>query len=171
MPTESRDTKIYCPRRSHKEKELLRLIGTLKAVVLTGDPKCKDIVLVSLYDAKPVYLLSNACEKIQWTKKEQKLWNNEKGKKVDAPFYRLKLIDEYNMGMGNVDQADQLRLHYRVHYCLRNQKWWFAIFFGALNYHSQIVMFYIECSLNFTINHHHTSITGQGSCLLGMRLS
>ena len=31
-------------------------------------------------------------------------------------------------------------------------------FFGALNYHSQIVMFYIKCSLNFTINHHHTSI-------------
>ena len=31
--------------------------------------------------------------------------------------------------MGNVDQADQLRLQYRIHYWLRNQKWWFAIFF------------------------------------------
>ena len=37
-------------------------------------------------------------------------------KKVNAPFYRLNLIDEYNMGMGNVDQADQLRLQYRFHY-------------------------------------------------------
>ena len=102
--------------------ELLRHRGTIKATVLTGDPKCKYLVVVSLYDTKPVYLLSIICENIQWTKKEQKLWNNEKGKKVDAPFYRLNLIDEYNMGMVNVDQADQLRLQHRVHYWLLNQK-------------------------------------------------
>ena len=75
--------------------------------MLTRDPKCKDLVVVSLYDTKPVYLLSIIWENIQWTNKEQKLWNNEKGKKVYAPFCRLNLIDEYNMGMGNVDQADQ----------------------------------------------------------------
>ena len=78
--------------------------------MLTGDPKCKYIVVVSMYDTKPVYLLLNAYEKIQRTKKERKLWHNEKGKKVDAPFNRLKLINKYNMVMGNVDQADQLRL-------------------------------------------------------------
>ena len=126
---------MYCPICSHEKNELLRHRGNLKAAVLTGDPKCKDLVVVSLYATRPVYLLSNACEKIQWTKKERKLWNNEKGKKVDVPFYRLNLIDEYNMGMGNVDQAYQLRLQYRVQYWLRNQKWWFAIFFGTLNYH------------------------------------
>ena len=102
--------------------ELLRHRGTLKATVLTGDPKCKYLVVVSLYDTKPVYLLSIIWENIQWIKKERKLWNNEKGKKVDAPFYRLNLIDEYNMGMRNVDQADQLCLQHRVHYRLRNQK-------------------------------------------------
>ena len=48
------------------------------------------------------------------------------------------------MGMSNVDQAYQLRQQYCVHYFLRNQKWWFAIYFGALNYHSQIFMFYIK---------------------------
>ena len=88
--------------------------------MITGDPKCKDLVVLSLYIKNVVYLLLNACENIQWTKKEQKLWNNEKGKKVDAPFYRLNLIEKYNMGMGNVDQADQLRLQYRFHYWLRN---------------------------------------------------
>ena len=110
-----------------RKKELLRHRGTLKAAVLTGYPKCKDLVVVSLYDTNPLYLLLNACEKIQWTKKEGKLWHNEKGKKVDAPFYRLNLIDEYNMGMGKVDQSDQLRLQYCVHYWLLNHKWWFAI--------------------------------------------
>ena len=93
-----------------QKKELLRHRGNLKATVLIGDPKCKDLVVVSMYETKPVYLLSNAWEKIQWTNKERKLRNNEKGKKVDAPFYRLNLINEYNMGMGNVDTADQLRL-------------------------------------------------------------
>ena len=48
---------------------------------------------------------------------------------MDVPFYQLNLIDEYNLGMGNVDQADQLRLQYRIHYWLHNQKWCFAIFF------------------------------------------
>ena len=72
---------MYCPRRSHEKKELLRNRGTLEAAVLTGDPKCKYLVVVSLYDTKPVYLLLNDCEKIQWTKKELKWWNNEKGKK------------------------------------------------------------------------------------------
>ena len=90
--------------------EILRHIGTIKATVLTEDSKCKDLVVVSLYDTKSVYLLSNAWKKIQCTKKERKLWHNEKGKNVDAPFYRLNLIDEYNMGMGNIDQAYQLRL-------------------------------------------------------------
>ena len=90
--------------------------------MLAGDPNCKYLVVVSLYDTKLVYLLSIIWENIQWKKKEQNLWNNEKGKKVDAPVYRLNLIDKYNMGMGNVDQAYHLRLQHRVHFWLRNQK-------------------------------------------------
>ena len=38
--------------------------------------------------------------------------------------------------MGDIDQADQLRLQYRIHYWLRTQKWWFAIF-----------LWIFECSL------------------------
>ena len=30
--------------------------------------------------------------------------------KVNAPFYRLNLVDEYNLGIRNFDQMDQLRL-------------------------------------------------------------
>ena len=120
---------MYFLRYSHEKKKLLRHRGTLKAAVITGEPKFKYLVVVSLYDTKPVYLISNACKKNQWTKKEQIFWNNEMGKKVDAPFYRLDLINEYNMGVGNVDQADLLRLKYRVQYWFHNQKWWFEIFF------------------------------------------
>ena len=31
--------------------------------------------------------------------------------------------------MCNVDQADQLRLQYCIHYWIRNTKWWWALFF------------------------------------------
>ena len=123
--------------------ELLRHIGTIKAAVLTGDPKFKDLVVVLLYDTKPVYLIQNAYKKIQWAKKERKLRNNEKGKKVDATFYHLNLIDKYNMGMGNGDQADQLRLQYRVHYWMCNQKQWFATVFQCFELSLTNCYFYI----------------------------
>ena len=42
-----------------RKKELLRHRGNLKASVITGEPKCKDLVVVSLYNTKLVYLLSN----------------------------------------------------------------------------------------------------------------
>ena len=51
------------------------------------------------------------------------------GKCVQVPFYRLNIVDQYNNGMGNVDQADQLRLQYRSTYWLRNRKWWWSMFF------------------------------------------
>ena len=52
-----------------------------------------------------------------------------RGGDVNAPFYHLNLVDDYNLGMVNVDQADQMRLKYHIHYSLRNCKWWWAIFF------------------------------------------
>ena len=108
----------------------------MKAAVLVGDSSCPSLVATSLYDSKPVYLISNACDTVEWTKKERKLWHKDKGKKVNVPFFRLNIIDQYNYGMGNVDQADQLRLQYRSTYWLRNRKWWWSMFFwlfeGAL---------------------------------------
>ena len=112
-----------------KKEELLRTRGTVKASVLSGDSSCPNLVVVSFYDSKPVYFVSNACEKVEWRKKERKLWHADRGAKVKVPFFRLNLVDEYNYGMGNVDQADQLRLQYRIHYWLRNRKWWWAHFF------------------------------------------
>ena len=54
------------------------------------------------------------------------LWYKDRGEKVNALFYKIDLTDEYKYGMGNVDQADQLRLQYRIHYWLRNQ---WAVYF------------------------------------------
>ena len=85
---------------------MLKNKDTVRAAMLDGDSKCKNLIALSFYDSKPVYFISNACEKIHWIKKKRKLWHKEKGAKVDVPFYRLNIV-KYNYGMGNVDQADQ----------------------------------------------------------------
>ena len=114
-----------------KKDELEKVRGTLKVAVLDGDPSCK-VVAASLYDTKPVYIVSTSCEKVEWIKKERKLYHSELGKKVTVPFFRLNLIDDYNMNMNNVDLADQLRLQYRIHTIwTRNRKWWWSIFFWS----------------------------------------
>ena len=47
--------------------------------------------------------------------------------------------------MGDVDQADQLRLQYRIQYWLRTQKLWFAIF-----------LWIFDCSLTNSYVLYHT---------------
>ena len=101
---------------------------TVKAAVLKGDKVSKDLVSVSLYDTKPVYFLSNACQELKWIEKERKVFDPKQKKTVRMPFYRLNIIDFYNHNMGNVDLADQLRNHYRYDSSWhRNRKWWWAI--------------------------------------------
>ena len=111
-----------------KKADLEKVRNTVKAAVLKGDDVVKDLVSVSCYDTKPVYMLSNACENISWVKKERDVHDPSKNKKFKLPFYRLILIDFYNHNMGNVDLAHQLRNHYRYDSLWhRNRIWWWAI--------------------------------------------
>ena len=114
---------MHSSRYSNKKQDVLSSKGNIKCAILVRDPNCKDLVAMSFYDSKPMYSISNACKSVQWIKKARKLWHQEKGKKVEVPFYRPSIFDEYNFGMGDVDQADQLRLQYRIQYWLRTQKW------------------------------------------------
>lgn len=92
-----------------RKKYLLSTRGTVKVSQLVGDSSCSRLVAVSLYDSKPVYLISNASDKVEWTRQERNVWHKGKGKKVSTPFYQLHIVDQYNYGMGSVDQADQLQ--------------------------------------------------------------
>ena len=111
-----------------KKQYVLSSKGIVKCAILVRDPNCKDLSAMSFYESKPVHFIINACKSVQSIKKARNLWHQENGKNVEVPFYRLSIVDEYNFGMGDVDQADQLRLQYRIHYWIRTQKWWFAIF-------------------------------------------
>ena len=107
-----------------KKLDLARTRGTLKAADLVGDAKAPGITWMSLYDAKPVYLMSVACEEIKWLKKDRKLFDKTQQKMIAAPFYWVNVIDDYNHFIVNVDIADQLRGSYRFDHRMRKSKLW-----------------------------------------------
>ena len=112
-----------------KKAEIEEARGTLKAAELIGDPKCEGLIALSLYDSKPFYMMTMACEKVEWKLKSRKLWDKELVRMVSKPFYRLNIVDDYNNNMNNVDLADQLRGSYRFDHWMRKRKWWWSMFF------------------------------------------
>ena len=110
------------------KKDIAAVRHTLKVAVLKGDSVCKPLVCISIYDSKPVYLLSMACSEVKWIGKKRKVWNKELNRYVWIVFLRLNLINFYNYNMGSVDLADQLRNYYRYDtQWHRNRKWWWAV--------------------------------------------
>ena len=112
--------------------ELARVRGTLKVAKLVGDEKLQGLVAVSLYDTKPVYVLTNAIEQVKWIQKDRQLYDKTQNKKAPPPFYRINIIISYNYNMNNVDIADQLRGSYRWDHWMRKRKWWWSMYFWCI---------------------------------------
>ena len=68
-----------------KKHELQKVRGTLKVAVIEGDASYQ-VVAVSLYDTRSVYIVSTSYDKIEWIKKERKLDHTELGGKLTVPF-------------------------------------------------------------------------------------
>ena len=66
LPTEECQN-VSNKKKSNEKMTSLRVRGTLKAATLHGDQSIPGLVCVSVYDSKPVYVMSNACTKIEWT--------------------------------------------------------------------------------------------------------
>ena len=98
--------------------------GETHAAVLVDDPTCPGLLTYSVYDTKPVHLMSTVAETIEWDEKVRKVWSTELMRKVSMKYLRLNLIDVYNNEMNAVDLADQLRNCYRMNHWFRNRKWW-----------------------------------------------
>ena len=49
----------------------------LKVAALKGDHSISGIVALYLYDSKPLYFMSNACELVKWNKMTCKVWSKE----------------------------------------------------------------------------------------------
>ena len=106
--------------------------GTVKAAVLEGDPGCPNLIATSVYDTKPVHYLSMVSQSIEWIVKEKSVFNVDTNEVETLKFLRLNQINKYNLEMGGVDIADQLRGVYRIDRWVRNRKWWWSILFWSI---------------------------------------
>jgi len=111
-----------------EKKHLPTTRGTVKAAVLENDPKCPQLVSLSIYDNKPVHFISMIAESISWKENTRKVWNKHVRKMQEMKYLRVNVNDDYNHKMNPVDIADQLRNNYRMDRWLRNRKWWWSIY-------------------------------------------
>ena len=99
-----------------------KLRGTTKAARLDNSPNCPAMLAASIYDTKPVHMLSTSSESVEWIVKERLVWNEKVQRKQQMKFLRLNMIDEYNNHMNSTDIADQLRSVYRPDHWMRFRK-------------------------------------------------
>ncbi len=85
---------------------------------------CPDLLVASVYDTKPVHLLSTALDCVEWNVIQKKVWNEKVKKKSFMRFLCLSMIDQFNHNMNLVDMADQLWGVYCPGHWMRNRKWW-----------------------------------------------
>jgi hypothetical protein len=109
-------------------KEAMKLRGRTAAARLVNSTDCPDLFAVSVYDTKPVHMLSTVEESMYWVLKKRKVWSAVHREIREIGFLRLNFIDNYNNNMNSTDIADQLRGSYRPDRWMRQRKWWWAFF-------------------------------------------
>ena len=67
---------------------------TLKSTVLKNDPECKGLISVSVYDIKPVHLLSISSDSLEWTNKYHMVYFNVQKNMLRLYFLRLNINDD-----------------------------------------------------------------------------
>jgi hypothetical protein len=93
---------------------------------------CPDLFAVSVYDTKPVHILSTAADCVEWIVKEKKVWSDGLQKKALMKYLWLTVISNYNNNMNLTDIAYQLRGSYRPDRWMRQCKWCLRSSFGRL---------------------------------------
>jgi hypothetical protein len=120
-------------QKEEKNKDRTKkLRGTTLTTKLHDSDACPDLFAVSVYDTKPVHILSTAAECVEWIVKEKEVWSNRIKKKAMMKYLRLIIIEDYNMNMNLTNIADQLRGSYWPDQWMRQRKWWWAFFIWSI---------------------------------------
>jgi hypothetical protein len=98
--------------------------GTTKGARMKDYQDCPDLLAASIYDTKPVHLLSTALalDCVERNVTQKKVWNEKTKKKSFVKFLHLNMIDKYYHNMNSVDMGDQLWGVYRHDHWMRNRK-------------------------------------------------
>ena len=102
------------------------------AAKLVNYEDCPNLFACSVYDTKPVHMLSTTKESMYWVVKKRKVWSAVHREIREMGFLRLNFIDNYNNNMNGADIADQLRNQYRPDHWMRNRKWWWSFFIWGI---------------------------------------
>jgi hypothetical protein len=108
------------------------LRGTTKVARLHNYEVCPDLFAVSVYDTKPVHILSRAADCVEWIAKTWKVWDTAAQQRAIIKYLRLNVIEDYNHHMNLTNIADQLRGSYRPDRWMRQRKWWWAFFIWGI---------------------------------------
>ena len=135
-------------------KEAQKLRGRTAAAKLVNAGDCPDLFACSVYDTKPVHMLSTVEESMYWVVKKRKVWSVVHRQIREMGYLRLNFIDNYNNHMNGTDIADQLRNQYRPDYWMRNRKWWWAFFIWGIGVASVNAFKMYESMYEEEIQHH-----------------
>ena len=82
--------------------------GTVLADELVGDSKCPSLIVVSVYDTKPVHFISMKIDSIKWEEKSRPVYDISIGHMSTMKSLRINIYDDYNYGMGGDEIAYQI---------------------------------------------------------------
>jgi hypothetical protein len=82
--------------------------GATKVVRMMECRDCPNLLAASVYDTKPVHLLSLALVCVEWNVTLKKVWSEKAKKKSFVKFLCLNMIDNYDHNLDSVNLADQL---------------------------------------------------------------
>jgi hypothetical protein len=77
--------------------------GETHAAIYENDPNCHNLIAASVYDTKPVHMISTIAETVDWKVMQRKVWLPTQNSMVWMKYLRLGMIDEYNNFMNSVD--------------------------------------------------------------------
>ncbi len=68
----------------------------VKASVLMGDLWVNGLVVASVFDQKPFYMITNVAKEITWVEKSKKVWSDQLQKNLDMKFLCFCISHNYN---------------------------------------------------------------------------
>ena len=90
--------------------------------VMKGDTTCIDVLACIIYDINTVHNISTVSDNVKWNPVRKNVSSKIEKKTVNMKFHGLNIIHMYNFGVGSVDVAYQLHMHYIPYHWMPNSK-------------------------------------------------